>query len=257
MDDIRNFQIFAQLILISFGYWSGYLSKSPLDFFTIIFSSLIFQYLLIDRKKLGFNWKSPVITSLSLILLLKSVTVFLWPLMSFLCIGSKRLTIKGKHFLNPSLFGILIGVTILKNYIWMTPGAWGEAALLLLTFLLIGSYLLFNVSSKSTILSFLGTYFSLLILRQIYLGDPLALYTHQVSNISFILFSFFMISDPKTVPRYAFAQCLFGGITALFCYYFKFFHFEPYFLYYGLACSAFFLPILRNYQFNARRYHYV
>jgi Na+-translocating ferredoxin:NAD+ oxidoreductase RnfD subunit len=50
--------------------------------------------------------------------------------------------------------------------------------------------------------------------RAIWLGDPLAIPLHQLQNGAFLIFSFYMISDPKTTPNSRAGRVLFALLVA-------------------------------------------
>ena len=50
---------------------------------------------------------------------------------------------------------------------------------------------------------FLGTHAALLFARALWLGDPLEIPLHQLQSGSLLIFTFFMISDPRTSPDFA------------------------------------------------------
>ena len=52
-------------------------------------------------------------------------------------------------------------------------------------------------------------------MRAIWLGDPFAIVWHQLTNGALLVFTFFMISDPKTAPDDARARIAYGMLVAL------------------------------------------
>src|SRR5262249_13791880 len=50
--------------------------------------------------------------------------------------------------------------------------------------------------------------------RSLWLGEPLSIPLHRLANGAFLLFSFFMISDPKTTPDSRAGRLLFSAIVA-------------------------------------------
>jgi Na+-translocating ferredoxin:NAD+ oxidoreductase RnfD subunit len=72
-------------------------------------------------------------------------------------------------------------------------------------------------------LFFLGTHAALLLARAVWLGDPLAIPLHQLQSGSLLIFTFFMISDPKTSPDSRLGRFLFAAAVALSAHYLAFF----------------------------------
>src|SRR5205823_12023884 len=63
-------------------------------------------------------------------------------------------------------------------------------------------------------IAFLGSWVLLRSARVHYLGQRPEVLIHQLTSGSLLLFTFFMISDPKTTPRSAAARIAFGVIVA-------------------------------------------
>jgi enediyne biosynthesis protein E5 len=107
--------------------------------------------------------------------------------------------------------------------VWIAPGQWGNSVWLasLLTFLAI---LVLQAAQRSDIaLFFLGSHAALLLARAHWLGDPLAIPLHQLQSGSLLIFTFFMISDPKTTPDSRLARFAFAFAVAALAHYLTFF----------------------------------
>src|SRR5256714_15057429 len=73
----------------------------------------------------AFDWRSPLITGLSLSLLLRTPTPLLWVLAPVLGIGSKFLIpSNGKHFFNPATFSV-VALLLLSQDGWGSAGTMG------------------------------------------------------------------------------------------------------------------------------------
>src|SRR5262249_28286579 len=84
--------------------------------------------------------------------------------------------------------------------VWISPGQWGSAVWFaaLLSFFAI---LVLHAARRSDVaIFFLGSHAALLVVRALWLGDPLAIPLHQLQSGSLLIFAFFMISDPRTTP---------------------------------------------------------
>jgi hypothetical protein len=87
--------------------------------------------------------------------------------------------------------------------------------------------------------AFLGFYSLLLFGRAIYLGDPLSIPLHQLESGALLIFAFFMISDPKTIPNARTGRIVFAAAVALLAVYLRFGWYEPNALMYALViCCA-------------------
>jgi enediyne biosynthesis protein E5 len=70
---------------------------------------------------------------------------------------------------------------------------------------------------------FLAAHAALLLARALWLGDPLAIPVHQLQSGSLLIFSFFMISDPRTAPDSRLGRFIFALAVALLGHYLAFF----------------------------------
>jgi len=71
-----------------------------------------------------------------------------------------------------------------------------------------------------------NTFAALLFVRQIlFLGWPLDFFVQSISTGSLLLFSFFMITDPKTTPNHSIARIVWAAVVAAVAFYLATFHF--------------------------------
>lgn len=233
--DARYFQILFQSIFLSFGilflgfkpdWWlySTYFAVS-------IITQLIFEYFLGKKefaysKRIRFSLPSVIISSFGLTLLLKTNAIEIAALAAFISIASKFIIkIKGKHIFNPSALGI-ITVIFFTDKAWFSPGQWGSGTIILLGICCLGCIVVTRVQKLDTSLAFLGTFAGLLFVRQIvYLGWPIDFFVQSISTGSLLLFSFFMITDPKTIPNNKWARVVWCIAIAVVAFYFTTFKF--------------------------------
>jgi len=148
----------------------------------------------------GSGYLSPVITALGLSLLLRTDTWWVAPLAAAVAIASKFLIrVRGKHVFNPANLGLTLAI-LLTGHAWCSPAQWGEWGIVLAWLFALGLAVAHRSFRTDVSLAFLGSWVLLKGARVLYLGQPAAVLLHQLSVGSLILFSFFMISDPKTTP---------------------------------------------------------
>jgi Na+-translocating ferredoxin:NAD+ oxidoreductase RnfD subunit len=93
-------------------------------------------------------------------------------------------------------------------------------------------------------LAFLAAWTALLCGRAAWLGDPWSIPLHQLQSGALLLFSFFMISDPKTTPDSRAGRLLFALLVAAGAYYVQFKLFRPNGLLWSLAALSPLVPLL-------------
>ncbi|HXP74052.1 MAG TPA: RnfABCDGE type electron transport complex subunit D [Stellaceae bacterium] len=167
--------------------------------------------------------RSPLITGLSLSLLLRADEPWVYAAAGFIGISSKfLLRVDGKHLWNPA--GLAIVVLLFgTNHVWISPGQWGASIWFaaLLAFLAI---LVLQAARRADIsLFFLGAHAALLFGPALWLSDPLAIPIHQLESGSLLLFAFFMISDPRTTPDSRLGRFLLALTVGLSAHWLAFF----------------------------------
>jgi Na+-transporting NADH:ubiquinone oxidoreductase subunit NqrB len=222
----------------------------------ILVSALVAQYALTRIVRLPrFDPKSALISSLSLCLLLRTNIVSLAILAAVLTVASKFLIrIDGRHVFNPTNFGI--GVTMaLTGAVWVSPGQWGTEAYFAFLMACLGGLVIHRAERSDVTYAFLAFFALIVFGRALWLGDPMAIPIHQVDNGAFLLFAFFMISDPKTTPNSRAGRILFALIVALGTGFVQFVLFRTNGLLWSLLLAAPTTPLL-NRLFPGRRYEW-
>ena len=74
---------------------------------------------------------------------------------------------------------------------------------------------------------FLGAWLGLVALRVALLGQPLAVWAHQLGSGALMLFAFFMISDPMTIPNATRGRILYAILVACIAYAWAYVAFRP------------------------------
>ena len=170
----------------------------------------------------AFDWRSPLITGLSLSLLLRTNLPVLWVAAPVLAIGSKFLfRIRGKHLFNPAAFAI-VALLLTSDEVWVSPGQWGAAAWLVLLVTSAGWLVLTRASRLDTAAGFLLCFGGLLLWRAWVLGDPWTIPLHQMQAGSLLLFAFFMVTDPRSTPDSRAGRMLFVAAVAALAYHLLF-----------------------------------
>lgn len=224
----------------------------------ILTSVLITQFLFTRFLKLGkFDPKSPLISGLSLCLLLRADSLVLIILCAVITVASKFIfKWNGKHIFNPTNIGI-VSLLVLSDQVWISPGQWGNAAFMGFLIACIGGLVVNRASRSDVTYAFMFFYTALIFGRAIWLGDTLLIPFHHIQNGALLIFTFFMISDPKTTPDTRFGRILFALIVSLVSYYFQFVLSNTGSVFYALTLSSLAVPIIdmllrgKKYEWNA------
>jgi enediyne biosynthesis protein E5 len=223
LGDARYFQIAALGCLLIINMTVIEFGARPLPSVVAIGSALLAQWACARLTGLPqFDYRSPLITGLSLGLLLRADAIWLYAAAAVIAIASKFvLRVNGKHIWNPAGFAIVV-LLLVSNGVWISPGQWGtEVWFAALTGCL--AILVLSAARRADIaIFFFASHAVLLLARAWWLGDPLAIPMHQLQSGSLLIFTFFMISDPRTAPDSALGRFLFAFAVALLAHYMAF-----------------------------------
>jgi hypothetical protein len=243
--DPRDFQIAALALLLAWGVTGLGFDIRPGRIALLLSTALLAQ--LAGTRLFGlprFDPKSALISALSLCLLLRTGSAVLAGLAAVIAIGSKFVVRwRGKHLFNPTNIGIvaLLGV---GAEAWVSPGQWGSVAFLAFLFAGIGFFVVHRAARADVTIAFLACYAGLLIGRSLWLGEPLAIPLHRLQSGALLLFSFFMISDPKTTPDSRLGRLLFAALVAGGAWYIQFRLFRTNGLLWSLAGVSLLVPLI-------------
>jgi Na+-transporting NADH:ubiquinone oxidoreductase subunit NqrB len=158
---------------------------------------------------------SAVITCFGLAVLLRADSLWVHPLAAAACLSAKfLLRVNGKHLFNPTNLGVVIAVLLLPGA-WISPGQWGADLLLACWVVALGGIVANRARSFDMSAAFLVCYVGALAARVAWLEQDWSVLTHQLQSGALLVFAFFMISDPMTIPnrvraRVAYAACVAG-----------------------------------------------
>ncbi|MDH4065878.1 MAG: DUF2330 domain-containing protein, partial [Acidobacteriota bacterium] len=158
--------------------------------------------------------KSALISSLSLCLLLRTDAPALAALAAAVAVGSKFLIrVRGKHVFNPTSLALVV-MLLTTEAAWVSPGQWGTHAIFAFGLASAGLAVAHRATRSDVTAAFIGGYAALVVARSLWLGEPLAIPLHRLESGAFLLFAFFMISDPKTTPDSRAGRVLFALAVA-------------------------------------------
>jgi Na+-translocating ferredoxin:NAD+ oxidoreductase RnfD subunit len=251
--DPRLLQIGALASLLLYGVVALDFEVAPVPAAAALAAGLASQALCTRLWRLPrFDPRSALTTSLSLALLLRTREPELAVLAAGLAISSKFvLRWRGKHVFNPSCFGI-VALLALDQQVWVSAGQWGSAALFGLAVAGLGMPVLHRTARSDVTWAFLGFHALLLGGRACWLGDPWPVALHALQNGALLVFAFFMISDPKTIPDSRPGRLLFAAAVAGLAFFLQHALHRSDALLWSLAAAAPLVPLLDHLLPGAR-----
>jgi Na+-transporting NADH:ubiquinone oxidoreductase subunit NqrB len=214
--DARAFQILFLAALLTTGVLVRDFSVLPLQIALTFAAGIATQAFWLNR--LGLQQKgflSAIVTCCGLSLLLRSDMLWVHPLIAALAMSSKFvLRIRGKHVYNPANLGVIAAITLLPGT-WVSPGQWGSDLALAVWFIALGSIVTGRARRLDIGWVFLGAYLGIVALRVLLLGQSWAVWWHQLGSGALLLFAFFMISDPMTIPNRTVPRVAYAVVVAL------------------------------------------
>jgi enediyne biosynthesis protein E5 len=251
--DARVYQIVFLAALLTTGVLLRDFSLQPLQMALAFGAGLATQAFWL--KRLGLRQKgflSAIVTCCGLSLLLRSDTLWAHPLVAALAMSSKFvLRVNGKHLYNPANFGVIVAVTLLPGT-WVSPGQWGNDLALAVWLLMLGTIVTTRARRLDVSWVFLGAFLGLVALRALLLGQSWAIWWHQLGNSALLLFAFFMISDPMTIPNRRGPRIAYALIVAAGAIAWQYLLFRPNALIWSLFLLTPLVPLLDRWMPGAR-----
>ena len=196
---------------------------------------------------------SPMITALGLSVLLRVDHPWAMAFAATIAILSKfLLQFNQKHIFNPANFGIICAI-LFTHEAWVSPGQWGESMWYVGMFLICGGLVLKKVGRWDTTIAFLSFYFAMEAVRNVYLGWTWDVWSHRMMSGSLVMFSFFMITDPRTIPNAKPARIIWTFAIALITFILRNYFFMTTAVFFALFLAAP-LTILLDWIFKDDRF---
>lgn len=255
--DPRLWQLLIMALLLGAGVWFRDFSLKPAQIVLTFSAGLLTQAFFLHTLKLQkHGFLSAAITCFGLCLLLRSATFWVHPAVAVLAIASKfSLRFAGQHLFNPANLGVILGLSFFPQT-WVTTGQWGADLSTALWIIAAGFFVANNAKRLDISFYFLLCYASLfLAIRVLWYGYSFAVFLHQFENGALLLFAFFMISDPMTIPRHRTGRYIHAIIVAGLAYFWQYVLYENQGVIWGLFFASFFVP-LWNKLFPAPRYQW-
>ena len=199
--------------------------------------------------------KSALISALSLCLLLRTDALVWAAVAAAIAVGSKFLVrVRGKHVFNPTNLA-LAALLLATPDVWVSPGQWGTGASFAFAIACAGLAVTYRSARSDVTVAFIAAYAGLITARSLYLGEPLTIPLHRLESGAFLLFSFFMISDPKTTPDARAGRIAFALLVAVGAAYVHLRLFRPNGFLWALVLASPLVPLIDR-VFRAARYQW-
>lgn len=243
--DARLFQIAFLATLLSIGVLARDFALLPAQMALTFAAGLATQSLWIRALHIERRGVlSAVITCFGLSILLRADSLWVHPLAAALAISAKFvIRIQGKHLYNPANLGVILAITLLPGA-WISPAQWGQELVLAGWFVVLGGVVVNRAQRSDIAWVFLAAYLGLVGLRVLVLGQPWTIWLHQFSNGGLLLFAFFMISDPMTIPNRRSARVTYAIVVAIVAFLWHFALFRPNGLVWALFFCAPLVPVI-------------
>jgi Na+-transporting NADH:ubiquinone oxidoreductase subunit NqrB len=214
--DPRYYQIAVLTGLLVYGVgWLHFEIRGTQAAVTIV-TALLTQFVCTRLWKLpAFDPKSALISALSLCLLLRTDLLVFAAVAAVLAIANKFVVRwRGKHVFNPTNFAI-VALLLTTPHVWVSPGQWGNVAFFAFLMACLGGLVVNRAFRSDVTYAFLASYIGILFGYSAWLGHLPAVPLHRLENGAFLLFAFFMISDPRTTPDRRIGRILFAVLVAI------------------------------------------
>jgi enediyne biosynthesis protein E5 len=247
--DPRWYQIGVLGSLLVYGVLALDFEISGLQALTLLGVALATQYVcssIASRRWSIFatDFRSALISGISLCLLVRTNSIWLDVAAAFVTIAAKFvIRVRGKHIFNPTNGGIVL-MLLASGGVWVSPGQWGNVAFFGFLMACLGGLVVNRAARSDVTFAFIACYLALVFGRSIYLTEPMTIPIHRLQSGALLLFTFFMISDPKTTPNSRGGRVLFAALVAFGGWYIQYRMFRTNGLLWSLAIASLLVPVI-------------
>lgn len=174
--------------------------------------------LLLSRVLLG-TWPhlaSAYITGISAGILIRSPAFWPYALCSVISITSKyAIRWHGRHLWNPSNLGVSAMLVLAPTTVAALSVQWGNSLWPMFIVWVIGSLIIWRLKKFHICATYVASFVALSFVRSAVTGAPWLAQVAPITGPMYQLFVFFMITDPKTIVRPKWGQCLVAFLVAV------------------------------------------
>jgi enediyne biosynthesis protein E5 len=243
--DPRYYQIAVLTGLLTYGTWVLEFDVKPWQIPLTLAVALLTQWACTKIWQLpAFDPRSALISALSLCLLLRVDTLWVALAAAIAAVASKFIVqVNRKHVFNPTN-GAIVLMMLATPAAWLSPGQWGSVAFFAFLMACLGGLVAYRALRSDVALAFIVVYAALMFGRSFYLGEPMTIPMRRLESGGLLLFTFFMISDPRTTPDHPIARVFFGALVACVAWYIQFRLFRTNGVIWSLAMCSPLVPVL-------------
>jgi Na+-transporting NADH:ubiquinone oxidoreductase subunit NqrB len=254
--DPRIYQIATLASLLGYGLVRLDFEIPLIQAASMIGTSLLTQFVCTRLWRLpAFDPRSALISGLSLCLLLRTNSLLLAIAAAIVTIASKFvIRIRGKHLFNPTNLGV-VAMMLASGLVWVSPGQWGNVAFFAFLMACLGGLVVNRAARSDVTFAFMFFYMALVVGRSLWLGEPLLIPLHRLQSGALLLFTFFMISDPRTTPNSRAGRILFALLVSYGAWYIQFRLFRTNGLLWSLAFFSMTVPLI-DFFLPGKRYEW-
>ena len=254
--DPRHYQITILAALLGYGIFALNFDITPGSVAAVLSAALAAQWLGSCIIDLPLEWRSAMISGLSLCLLCRASTWWLAPLATFIAIASKfLLRVRNKHLFNPTAFALVVLMLVTDGRVWVSPGQWGNVAFFAFLLACLGGLVVMRAARADVTLAFLAAWIALIFGRSLWLHEPMTIPIHRLQSGALLLFTFFMISDPRTTPDSRAGRLVFAVLVALGGWWWQFLMFGTNGPLWALVTCSLLTPLI-DLLLPAKRHHW-
>ena len=207
------------LLLLIWGYFTANFYLSWGEILALLFFTFVTEHLFLyfNIKRDFYLSFSALSTSISVIFLLYASSLWIYFILISLALVQKHfLVFKRKHLFNPSNFVLIMGLLLFYNQAHLLSNQLGDNIFLAMVASVLALSML--VRAKRWVISLSFIIFYLLLQYILVVGYDLTVTFESIYlrfySITFILFIYFMLSDPMTTPNRWQEQLLFSFLIA-------------------------------------------
>jgi len=159
---------------------------------------------------------SGLISSMGLLLLCDSPYVWPYAAVGVISMLSKHfIRADGRHVFNPLNFGIVVGLLFFSGDMSVVAGRWGGGLAGLWAVAALGVLVVWRARRFDVAASYWLTFLGGALVRGAVIGAGPFVVTAPMTGAAFMLFTFFMVTDPMTTPETVSGRIAFGVLVGI------------------------------------------